>query len=218
LSSSSFNPSPQNQDQEPQWPDRAEPTGRVASESVPAVDASTLVPNEDPAAVAEAVRQAEALFGPGMLQLVCRAILTFTLTWVLAALYIARKRGNPAKGRKAAEDWGYVWRTLENFQKQGGPSPKILAALEGQRGCEIPRASPSRTNEARQVLEAIRNCGLDIIATRCITQDTSEPSWSYQTTAGAWSQLDPVLKAKLADLKPEVRELVRQETEARHGP
>ena len=178
LSSSSLNPSPQNQDQE--RPNQAEPIRPVASEPVPAVDASTLVPNEDPAAVAEAVRQAEALFGPGMLKLVCRAIVMFTLTWVLAALHVARKRFNPAKSRKAVEDWGYVWRTLENFQKQGGPSPKILAALEGQQGSETPRASPSRRNEARQVLDAIRNCGLDIIATRRITQETGEPTWSYR--------------------------------------
>ena len=215
LSSLSLNPSTQNQD--PERPDRAEPISPVASPPVPAADASTLVPNEDPAAVAEAVRQAEALFGSGMLKLVCRAILTFNLAWVLAALHVARKRFNPAKSRKAVEDWGYVWRTLENFQKQGGPSPKILAALEGQRGCETPRASPSRRTEARQVLAAIRNCGLDIIATRRTTQDTGEPSWSYETSPGAWSQLDAVLKAKLADLKLEVRELVRQETEARHG-
>jgi hypothetical protein len=215
-SSSSFKTSHQTQD--PERPDRAEATRPVASEPVSATDASTLVPNENPALVAEAVRQAEALFGPGMLQLVCRAIVMFTLTWVLAALHVARKRLNPAQGRKAVEDWGYVWRTLENFQKQGGPSPKILAAIEGQRGSEIPRASPSRRNEARQVLDAIRNCGLDIIATRRITQDTGESIWSYETSKGDWSQLDPRLKAKLADLKPEVRELVREETEARHGP
>ena len=152
-----------------------------------------------------------------MLPLVCRAIVIFTLTWVLAALHVARKRFNPAKSRKAAEDWGYVWRTLENFREQGGPSPKILAAIAGQRGSEIPRASPSRLNKARQVLAAIRNCGLDIIATRRITQDTGEPSWSYATSKGDWSQLDPKLKKQLEGFKPEIRELVRRETEAHHG-
>ena len=134
--SSSFSTSSPTQTQDPEPPDRAEPTGPVASPPVPAADASTHVPGEDPAAVAEAARQAEALFGPGLLKLVCRAIHTFTLAWVLAALHVARKRFNPAKNRKAVEDRGYVWRTLENFQKQGGPSPKLLAAIAGQPGCE----------------------------------------------------------------------------------
>jgi hypothetical protein len=209
---------PSHQTQDPELLDRTELTGPVASPPVPAAYASTHVPGEDPAAVAEAVRQAEALFGPGMLKLVCQAILTFTLAWVLAALYVARKRFNPGKSRKAVEDWGYVWRTLENFQKQGGPSPKILAALEGQLGSENPRASPSRRNEARQVLDAIRNCGLDIIATRRITQDTGETTWSYAMSPGDWSQLEPKLQKHLEEFKPEIRELVRRETEAHHGP
>jgi hypothetical protein len=115
------------------------------------------------------------------------------------------------------EDWGYVWRTLENFQDQGGPSPKILAALQGQLGSENPRASPSRLNEARQVLDAVRVCGLDIEAQRHFCQDTSQTTWSYAKSQGDWSQVDASLERKLEDLKPEIREIVRQETEARHG-
>ena len=79
------------------------------------------------------------------------------------------------------------------------------------------RASPSRLNEARQVLDAVRGCGLDIEAQRHFCQDTSQTTWSYVKSQGDWSQVDASLERKLEDLKPEIREIVRQETEARYG-
>ena len=105
---------------------------------------------------------------------------------------------------------GERWRTSRSREARRPRSSRPLRVNRDPRT----RASPWRRNEARQVLDAVRGWGLDIEARRSFCQDTSQTSWSY-AVKGDWSQVDASLQRKLEELKPEIREIIRQETEAR---
>ena len=101
------------------------------------------------------------------------------LWWVYNAIEQAHQRRDPARGKKAVEKAVYVRNTVERWTKGDG-DPGEEPPLGKTSGLDSPaRASPSRRNEARQVLDALRGSGLDIEAKRVYCQDTSQTSWSY---------------------------------------
>jgi hypothetical protein len=241
-SSSSFNPSPQNQDQEPERPVSVLPLGPVASPPIPAAAASNHVEPESPPVASEL--PANLAIDQALLSITIVRMIALTanfkhapnwsaekarnfilglvkffrcpLWWVHNAIEQAHQRRDAARGKKAVEKAAYVRNILEHWTKGDGDPGEdpTLGKTSGQDSTA--RASPSRKNEARQVLAALRGCGLDIEAHRGYCEDTSQASWSY-TKKGDWSNLDASLKRKLEALKPEIRELVRLETEARHA-
>ena len=216
-SSSFFSASTQIQD--PERPDRAEPPGPVASRPIPATDASTHVEAEDPAPGPRARRPKRP----------CDQALTDRDRWpnsppgfgksldqarpILIGPEAVPDQAKAREFRSTLALW--LGEALENPEARGR-SPRSRGALEGQQGVpERPRAAtPWRRNEARQVRDAVRGWGPDIEARRSFCQDTSQTSWSY-AVKGDWSQVDASLQRKLEELKPEIREIIRQETEAR---
>ena len=240
-SSSSFSTCSQTQTPDPERPERAEPLGPVAVEPIPAADASTHVTPESPPVP---TLPAEPAINQALLNITIVRMMALSahfkhapnwsaemartyilglvrffgcpLWWVYNAIEQGHQRREPARSRKAVEKAAYVRNTVANWIKgDGDPGEEpCIGKKPGPDGTA--RASPSRKDEARQVLEALRGCGLDVEAHRGYCQDTSQTSWSY-TKQGDWSQLDASLNGKLENLKPEIRELVRLETEARHG-
>ena len=237
--SSSFSDSSQTQTQDPERPDRAEPTGPVAVEPIPAAAASTHVEPESPPAASELAidptllsiaivrmialsahfKHAPNWSGAKARDFILGLVRLFhcPLWWVYNAIEQAHQRRDPARGKKAVEKAVYVRNTVERWTKGDGDPGEEPPLVKTSGPDSTARASPSRRNEARQVLDALRGSGLDIEAKRVYCQDTSQTSWSY-AVKGDRSQLAASLNRKLEALKPEIRELVRQETEARHGP
>jgi hypothetical protein len=118
-----------------------EPIETVATVRSPATAPS--VPAAAPAdgpELAEAVRQAEGLFGAGMLGRVRDAVLVYTLEWVLAALFVAARRPSRKSCNLPVVGWGFVLNTLGNWKREGSPSPRVLEAMRTARG---PSADPS---------------------------------------------------------------------------
>jgi hypothetical protein len=107
--------------------------------TTPSVPAAASVAGSE---LAEAVRQAEHLFGAGMLGRVRDVVLVYTLEWVLAALFVAARQiaGKPSKAKPLG--WGYVLNTLGNWKREGSPSPRVLDAMRTSRGSGPDPSSP----------------------------------------------------------------------------
>jgi hypothetical protein len=104
--------------------------------------------------LAEAVRQAEALFGPGMLGRIRAAVLTYTLDWVLAALFIAATRSARKSCNLPVLGWGFVLNTLGNWKREGSPSPKVLDAMRSARGPSQDQSPGPKRNKTPAVADA----------------------------------------------------------------
>ena len=117
---------------------------------VPSLPAESLVDGPE---LAEAVRQAEALFGPGMLGRVRDVVLRYTLTWVLAALFVAARRPARKANNLPVNGWGFVLNTLANWKREGSPSPRVLDAMQSARGPSQDRSADPGRNKNPAVTE-----------------------------------------------------------------